>query len=477
MRTILALLLAGLSVPALAADNPVMQPTKLSPPWQAKTRAFFKDVIETPSVVGRGQVPKVAQLVAAQLQAAGFPASSMQIMPYEGLDGDKTAAFLFRWKAERATKKPMLIIGHMDVVEAKREDWKEDPFTLIEKDGYFYGRGTMDMKHGIVATTLSLAKLKQEGFRPDRDIIVFFTGDEETKMNGALFASTNWRNLIDAEFALNADGGGAAYDRTGRPLGQSMTAAEKVYQTYFWTVRNPGGHSSRPRPDNAIYDLADALKKLQGYSFKPELNPTTRAYLTERQKDEKGPLGDAMRRWLANENDREAADAIEADSLEVGITRTRCVATMLKGGHADNALPQSATATVNCRMMPGTQPTSVQAELQQLVGPKVEIVPDPSFIGQPTPVLPLRDDVAAAIKKAVLQFYGPEMRVIPTMSTGTSDASFFRSINMPVFGADGGFGIAPDDERAHGLNERIPVRAVYDDVLFWQTLVKELAGR
>jgi acetylornithine deacetylase/succinyl-diaminopimelate desuccinylase-like protein len=183
-----------------------------------------------------------------------------------------------------------------------------------------------------------------------------------------------------------------------------------------------------------------------------------------------------MRRWLANPNDQQAADLIEADALEVGHTRTRCVATMLKGGHADNALPQSATATVNCRMMPGTEPKTIQAELQRLVGPKVEIVPDPSFIGQPTPVLPLRPDVTAAVRSAATKFYGPHMRVIPTMSTGTSDASFFRSVGIPVYGTDGSFGISPDDERAHGLDERIPVRAMYDDVLWWETLVRDLAS-
>ena len=474
MRFVAALTILLSSSVAFAA-NPITVPSKLDPSWQAKTREFFKQTIEAPSVVGRGQVGRVAELVADQLKAGGFAASDMQIIPYEGLNGDKTAAFVFRWKAAKATKKPMLIIGHMDVVEAKREDWKQDPFQFIEKDGYFYGRGTSDMKNGIVATTLSLVKLKQAGFKPSRDIILFFTGDEETKMNGALFGSTKWRDLIDADFALNADGGGASFDKEGRPLGFSLGAAEKVYQTYFWTVHNRGGHSSRPRTDNAIYELADALKKLQGYRFSPQLNPTTRAYFEERQKAEMGALGNAMRRWLANEKDEQAADLIEADPLEVGLTRTRCVATMLKGGHADNALAQSATAVVNCRMMPGTQPQTVQAELQRLVGPNVEIIPDPEFIGQPTPVLPLRQDVTAAVRKAVTKFYGPDMAVIPSMSTGTSDASFFRAVGIPVYGTDGSFGISPDDERAHGLDERIPVRAMYDDVLFWEELVRDLA--
>lgn len=473
---IASLLLATIAAPSLAA-NPVAQPSKLDPAWQAKVRSFLRQAVEVPSVVQRGQVPAVAQLVAGQLRAAGFPADSVQLIPYEGLPGDKTAALLFRWKAERPTHKPMLIIGHMDVVEAKREDWQNDPFKFLERDGYFYGRGTSDMKNGIVATTLALAKLKAAGFRPTRDIVLFFTGDEETMQNGALLGSTKWKSRLDGEFALNADGGGGAFDRNGRPLGYALDAAEKTYQTYFFTVRNRGGHSSRPRPDNAIYQLADALKKLERHRFEPQLNDVTRAYFQARQVDEKGPLGDAMRRWLANPSDTAAADAIEASELEVGKTRTRCVATMLNAGHADNALPQMARATVNCRIMPGIEPKTVQAELQQTVGKDVEITPDPSFIGKPTPVPAIRPDVLAAYTDAVRRLHGPAMKVIPNMATGTSDASFFRSAGIPTYGVDGSWGISPDDERAHGLDERIPVSAAFDDVLHWETMIRDLAGK
>lgn len=471
-----AILLAFASTAAIAA-SPVTQPSKLDPKWQAKTRALFEQVVEIPTVINRGNVPKMAQIIADELKAAGFPADDIKILEHEGLPGDKTATLIARWRTDRPTKKPMLILGHMDVVEAKREDWTFDPFEFREQDGYFLGRGTSDMKSGIVATTLALTKLRQSGFKPSRDIILFFTGDEETAQNGALKGSTEWRNLTDAEFGLNADGGGGAYDRQGRPLGFGMDAAEKTYQTYFLTTRNPGGHSSRPRPDNAIYELADALKKVQAHRFTPALNDVTRAYFAERAKDEKGPLGDAMRRWLANLGDGAAADIIEANELEVGRTRTRCVATMLSAGHADNALPQSAKATVNCRIMPGVQPAAVQAELQQVVGPRVEVTPDPSFTGKPTPVFPVRQDVLSAYVKAVRQLHGPDMRVIPTMTTGTTDANFFRSVGIPVYGADGGWGISPDDERAHGLDERIPVRAAYDNVIHWETMIRDLAGR
>jgi len=471
-----AVLLAFASTAAIAA-NPVAERSKLDPKWQAKTRAMLEKAIEIPTVMKRGNMPKMTELVANELKAGGIPPEDIKILPYEGVPGDSTATLIARWRADKPTKKPMLILGHMDVVEAKREDWKFDPFEFREQDGYFLGRGTSDMKTGIVATTLALIKLKQSGFKPKRDIILFFTGDEETAQNGALKGSTEWRNLTDSEFGLNADGGGGSYDRNGRPLGFGMDAAEKTYQTYFFTTKNPGGHSSRPRPDNAIYDLADALKKLQAHRFTPVMNDVSRAYFTQRARDETGPLGDAMRRWLADPNDAAAADTIEADPLEVGKTRTRCVATMLEGGHADNALPQSARATVNCRIMPGVQPKDVEAELKATVGPNVEVTPDPSFLGKPTPVLPILPEVLAAYEKAVQQVHGPQMHVTPNMTTGTTDANFFRSVGIPVYGADGGWIISPEDERAHGLDERIPVRSAYDDVLHWETMIRELAGK
>ena len=477
MRIALGLLLAFTSATAVAAIDPRTVPTQLPPTWQAKTRDVFKQAIEIPSVHNRGETHRVAELLAKQFRDAGIPASDIHMMPYEGLPGDKTTALIVRWKSPHPTKKPMLILGHMDVVEAKREDWKFDPFVFREQDGYFLGRGTSDMKNGDVATTMAAVKLMGDGFKPDRDIIFFYSGDEETRGVGATLGSTKWRNLTDAEFGLNADGGGASYSRDFKPLGFGVSMAEKTFQTYFFTAHNPGGHSSRPRPDNAIYDLADALEKLRSYRFQPMQNDITRGYFAERARQEgNSPLGQALRAWLANPNDGVAADAIEASPTEVGLTRTRCVATMLKGGHADNALPQSATATVNCRIFPGVQPTVVQAELQKLVGPNIEVKPDPEYIGQPTPASPVRADIMNAVKAAALRFHGPDMRVFPVMSTGASDGSFFRAQGIPVYDVDGSWGISPDDERAHGLDERIPVRAMYDDVLHWEMLIKTLAG-
>ena len=478
MKRLIAFALAtAVAGTAVAATDPRTVPTQLPPAWQAKTRAVFKQAIEIPSVHNRGEVPRVAKLLADQFRAAGIPDADIHIMPYEALPGDQTAALIVRWRSAHATKKPMLILGHMDVVEAKREDWKFDPFVFREQDGYFLGRGSSDMKNGDVATTMAAVKLMSEGFKPNRDIIFFYSGDEETRGVGATLGSTKWRNLTDAEFGLNADGGCASYDEQFRPLGCGISMAEKTFQTYFFTTHNPGGHSSRPRPDNAIYDLADALEKLRSHRFQPMQNDVTRAYFTERAAQEgNSALGQAIRRWLANPNDGAAADAIEANPLEVGFTRTRCVATMLQAGHADNALPQSATATVNCRIFPQVQPKDVQAELQALVGPNVEVEPDPNYIGLPTPASPLRADVVAAVTKAIRRFHGPAMHVYPMMSTGASDGSFFRAQGIPVYDIDGSWGISPLDERAHGLDERIPVRAMYDDVLHWESIIRDLAG-
>jgi acetylornithine deacetylase/succinyl-diaminopimelate desuccinylase-like protein len=247
-----------------------------------------------------------------------------------------------------------------------------------------------------------------------------------------------------------------------------------MYTSFHFTARNPGGHSSRPRPDNAIYDLAGALKRLEGHRFTPMLNETTRAYFTERAKQEKGALGDAMRRWVANPEDGAAADIIEASELEVGTTRTRCVATRLEGGHADNALPQLARATVNCRMMPGIDPRTIEAELKQLAGADIEVkVSDPA---NPAPPSPLRPDVVKAYTDSVRKRF-PGAPIIPSMSTGATDGLFFRAAGIPVYGVDGSWGVAPDDARAHGKDERLPVKALYDDVDHWVDMIRALASK
>ncbi len=347
---------------------------------------------------------------------------------------------------------------------------------MVEKDGYYYGRGTIDMKDGIVAITQAMINLKAAGFKPNRDIVVLFTGDEETNGFGANKGASEWLDLLGhPEFGLNADGGGGGFNPDGSPAGFTMQTAEKTFASYTLTVRNRGGHSSKPRKDNAIYSLAHALDRIEAYRFTPMLNETTRAYFEGRQKSEKGPLGDAMRRWLANPNDGDAADYIEASEAEVGLTRTRCVPTRLFGGHADNALPQLATAMINCRVFPGIDPNAVKAELERIVAdPTVVVTRNDDYVA--SLASPLRPDVTAAFTHAV-QVLHPGAPVFPEMSTGASDARPFRVAGIPIYGTNGGWTVVPIDNRAHGKDERLPVQSLYDNVVHWELMLRDLAGK
>ena len=463
------------AAPLGAATNPVTVPTTLDPAWQARSRALFQTAIEIPTVIGHaGENQRMAAFLKAEYSKAGWAGQDITIKPYKDREGGETVAFIARWPAATPTKaKPILIIAHSDVVEAKRADWVLDPFKFVEKDGYFYGRGTSDDKQGVIGTTAALFKLRAAGFKPSRDIIVFYNGDEETEGNGAALAAGEWKALTDAEFVLNADAGGGSYKADGTPLGFGIQTSEKVYQTYLLTANNRGGHSSRPRPDNAIYDLAGALQRLAAHRFEPAMTETTKAYFTVRAAQEPNALGAAMRAWVADPKDARAADAIEASELETGMTRTRCVATRLEGGHADNALPQRAVATVNCRMIPGNSLDALTAEVRSIAGPAITVVKKGE--GKPSDPSPLRPDVVGAFTRSVTRLYGP-MPIIPQMSTGATDGLYFRQAGIPVYGVDASWGISPDDERAHGLDERIPVNAFYNNVLHWESLIRDLAG-
>ena len=277
------------------------------------------------------------------------------------------------------------------------------------------------------------------------------------------------------EYGLNADGGGGGVTPAGQPIGFTMQTAEKTFAGYTLTVRNRGGHSSKPRADNAIYSLAHALGRIEAYRFTPMLNETTRAYFSARARMEQGPLGNAMRAWLANPDDGKAADAVEADESEVGLTRTRCVPTKLFAGHADNALPQLATAMINCRIFPGIDPDAVKAELTRIVAdPTVVVSRNDRYAA--SLASPLRPDVLAAYARAVTTLH-PGFPVFPEMSTGASDARPFRVAGIPVYGTNGGWIVSPIDNRAHGKDERLPVQSLYDNVVHWQLMLRELAGK
>jgi acetylornithine deacetylase/succinyl-diaminopimelate desuccinylase-like protein len=471
--------LLGTTAIAAPPKNAPSSAPSLSKERHDATRAMFEHVVNIPTVFGRGNVPSMANYLANAYKAAGFPAADVEVVPYDSTDPvskvtEKTAALIVRWRAAGKPKdKPIMLMGHMDVVEAKREDSSTDPFVLTEKDGYYYGRGTIDMKDGIVSITQALIDLKASGFKPARDIVVFFTGDEETNGIGADKGASEWKDKLNVEYGLNADGGGGGVFADGRPAGFLMQTAEKTFAGYTLTVRNRGGHSSKPRKDNAIYSLAHALEKIEAHRFEPQLSETTRAYFTERQKQEKGALGDAMRAWLADPKDGKAADIIEADEAEVGLTRTRCVPTRLFAGHADNALPQLATSMINCRIFPGIDPNQVQKDLTTIVDdPTVIVTRNDDYAASLSS--PLRADVSAAFEKAVHSLH-PGAPISPEMSTGASDARPFRVAGIPIYGANGAWVVVPIDFRAHGKDERLPVKALDDNVVHWKIMLGALA--
>lgn len=464
----LALIAAAFMASAAAFAAPVETNMEPAHEWHAKAREIYARAVAFQTVQGRNQSPQLAAYLQEQFRAAGL--TDVTIRPH-----DETASLILRWPAARPSGcKAILLMAHMDVVEARREDWSRDPFALSEEGGYFYGRGTLDNKAGVAALTAALLRLRADGFEPNRDIILLFTGDEETAGNGADLAATQWLDPATIDFALNSDAGGGAYLEDGTLLGFGIQTAEKIYQSYTLTATNPGGHSSRPRPDNAIYALAHTLQRLEAHRFEPMLNETTRAYFAHRAETAEPPLAAAIRRWLANPEDGEAADLVEAAPTEVGLTRTRCVATMLEGGHAENALPQMARTTVNCRIFPGVDPASVLATLRQLAQPD-NVAVEPVDVARPTDASPLREDVVSAYTEAVRARH-PGAAIVPDMSAGATDGLFFRARGVPVYGVDGAWIVTPVDERAHGRDERLPVRAFYQDVDHWTDLIRRLAG-
>ena len=460
MRSLL--LAAALSCAASAAAQPP------SDPWHAKAREMYERAVEIPTVAGRGKMGELTAYLREQFRAGG-------IQDVRVLDHGDTQSMIVRWPAARPSgRKAILILAHMDVVEARPEDWERDPFTLIEENGTFYGRGTGDNKQGVIGVATAILRLRAEGFQPDRDIYLLFTGDEETDQVGADRAAGEWLDLSQFEYGLNADGGGGDFLRDGTAVGFNFVTSEKVYQSFTFEARNPGGHSARPRSDNAIYDLARALQRLEAHRFAPRLNDTTRAYFQARLRTAEPAHAAAIRRFLANPADREAAEAIEADALDAGLTQTRCVATRLDAGHADNALPQRARATVNCRIFPGQEPAEVGGALRALASP-FKVTVEPIEQARRTEASPLRQDVLDAFTAAIHARH-PGAPIIPYMTPGATDALFFRAKGLPVYGVSGIWDYSDSTGRAHGLNESIPVRAFYQGVDHWTDLIRRLAA-
>jgi acetylornithine deacetylase/succinyl-diaminopimelate desuccinylase-like protein len=420
------------------------------------------------SVEGR-RVPEMANYLAEQFRAGGFAAEDVHVVPQE-----QTAALVVRYRGDGTGGRPILLIAHMDVVPAHRADWERDPFTLVEESGYFYGRGAYDNKAGVVALVSTFLQLKAEGFTPTRDLIIAFSGDEETSGATVRNLLTNHRQLVDAEFALNADAGGGALDETtGAATAYNMQTAEKSYASYTLTARNAGGHSSQPRPDNAIFDIADAIERVRNYQFRVMWNETTISSFRANGPLVGGEIGQAMTRFAENPGDRRAARILSTSPSTIGQIRTTCVPTMLSGGHADNALPQSAVVTVNCRIFPGVSVEQTQTELQGVVGDRVTVAPLDVYYSADASAL--REDVLAAVTAAVRANH-PDLSVVPAMSAGATDGVFYRAAGIPTYGVDGIF-IKESDDFSHGLNERVPVEAFYNDLTHWRVLLTTLAGR
>jgi acetylornithine deacetylase/succinyl-diaminopimelate desuccinylase-like protein len=468
MRTAGALSLA-MAVQLAIAQEPPMGPLR---PDQTTFFALYKELVETNTTLSAGNCTAAAERIAAHLKAAGFEDKDVTLfsVPDHLKEGGVVAVLNGTSKAA----KPMLLLGHLDVVEAKREDWTRDPFTLIEENGYFYGRGTSDMKAMDATWIDALMRFKHDGYHPKRTIKMALTCGEETTyaFNGAEWLAKNRPELISAAFALN-EGGGGRTDGHGKLVVESIQVGEKASQNYLLETTNAGGHSSIPIRDNAIYELADALAKVRDHEFPVKFTDTTRAFLAKAGAARDDELGRAMVALAHNPNDQLAEAVVSKDRSYHSMLRTTCVATLLSGGHANNALPQRATANVNCRIFPGETVDGTQAALVAAIadpGVKVTPVPPVRPIAVPPPLDP---KILVPAEKLVAKYF-PGVPLVPTMSTGTTDGIFLEAIGIPVYGAPGGWG-DPDGNGVHGLNERRSVRAVFVGRDFLTDLIKAYA--
>jgi acetylornithine deacetylase/succinyl-diaminopimelate desuccinylase-like protein len=469
MRTVVAFSL-GLVIQALAlAQEPPMEPLR---PDQVAFRALYKELVETNTTLSAGSCTAAAERVAAHLKSAGF--ADQDITLFSVPDHPKEGGVVAVLAGTSKSAKPMLLLGHLDVVEAKREDWTRDPFTLIEENGYFFGRGTADMKAMDATWVDALMRFKQGGYHPKRTIKLALTCGEETTyaFNGAEWLAKNKPELVSAAFALN-EGGGGRTDGHGKLVVETIQVGEKAAQNYRLETVNPGGHSSIPIRDNAIYELADALAKVRDYEFPVKFTDTTRVYFAKAGAVRNDELGHAMVALSKNPEDHAAEAIVSKDRSYHSMLRTTCVATLLEGGHANNALPQRATANINCRIFPGETVEQTQAALVAAIGdPKLTVTPVQPI--RPLGIPPALDPKIVGPAEKLVARYFPGVPLVPTMSTGATDGIFLEAIGIPVYGVPGGWG-DPDGNGAHGLNERRSVRSVYVGRDFLTDLIKAYA--
>jgi carboxypeptidase PM20D1 len=443
---------------AMAAPDPALHDQALE---------TLKKGISFRTVIPGDQVKPYAEYLKGLLVQSGFRPEDVEVRPVPEAG---TAILIARYRGTDPAKKPIVIIDHMDVVEAKREDWTRDPFTPVVENGYVFGRGSVDDKFDVSIVVTVLGKLKREGWKPGRDVILALSGDEETRQQTARLFPKLFPN---AEMVLNGDAGGGELAEDGRPVSYGIQASEKTYSDFAVTVTNPGGHSSRPNRTNAIYQLSADLTRLAAYRFPVMSNEITLASLRAAAPNAQGPAGEALRRYVANPKDEQAIEILSDDPDYVGQLRTTCVATMIEGGHATNALPQKVSANVNCRIFPGVPSETVRQQIIRVMSDPGATVTRSADGAIDSPASPLRPDVMAAVTKAVHARF-PGLPIVPAMSAGATDGMFTRAAGIPTYGVSGLF-MKPSDDFSHGLNERAPVAAIDGALAHWESILRDLA--
>ena len=466
-KVLAALLIAAMlstvaAVPAFSGRQPER--------YRQLATDILREMVEFRSATGSPD--ETAALLAAamgRLVAAGFDVDDMTLVSSPG----DIPNLVVRYTGTGA-RRPVMLMAHVDVVDAEPEAWRLHPFAFLEEDGYYYGRGTSDNKAGATILVTNFIRLREEGYAPDRDLIMVLTGDEETTGDGINHLVNDRRDLVDAELALNTDSGGGTYDPNGEPQMFKVQTSEKLYQSYELETSNPGGHSSLPRPDNAIYRLAKALGRIESHDFPIELNDGTRLFFQRSAAFEHGSTSDLMRAVAGESPDEDAARRLAAVSPLFNATlRTTCVATMLSGGHAENALPRAAKATVNCRILPGHTPEDTEAVLRGVIADEGVSI-RPTGVATPSEPSPWDAQLMEPIEELVQQMW-PGTPVIPNMGTGATDGLYVRNAGIPVY-AIGAIFADPGDVRAHGLDERVGVKEFHDAVEFWYRMLKTVSS-
>ena len=464
LRVVLTALFAAL----IGVANTVAAQEGKDPAARRLEREIFEELIRINTSDSAGGTPAAARAVADRLLAAGFSAGDVRVMGPE----PRIQNVVARYHGRDAAKKPILLMAHLDVVDARREDWSTDPYQFVEKDGWYYGRGTSDNKAGAAMLVANFIRYRREGYTPERDLIMVLTGDEETSGESIRWPTQEHRALIDADFALNTDGGGGDY-RDGKPIRFNVQAAEKIYQSFVLEVRNKGGHSSRPVADNAIYHLSRAIARIADHRFPVRLNEVTRAFFARGAAAESPALAADMRLVAGTGNSAAAGRLSAASPYYNAVLRTTCVATRLFAGHADNALPQLARATVNCRILPDQPVDSVEAELRRIVA-DTAIQFSRAAQARPSPPSPPRADLMRPLE-ALTARYWPGVPIVPEMSTGATDGLYTRNAGIPTYGVAAIFDDL-NDSRAHGRDERVGVREFHQAAEYWYELVKQLSS-